>query len=71
MKNITSEQMEFGAKNATVITVNVRQQRRARARWWFWKMRQVVDLAMPPQPIGSPRPEQTYLRLAPLVRHGR
>jgi hypothetical protein len=43
--------------------VNIRQQRLSRARWWFGKMRQVVDLALPVQPAASPRPEQTYLEL--------
>lgn len=59
--------MEFGVRNATPRMVNIRQQRGARARWWFARMRQVVDLAIPAQPVVSPRPEQTYLRLAPFT----
>lgn len=39
---------------------NRRLQREYRARWWFQKMRQVVELAMPPQPL--PPPEQIYLK---------
>lgn len=42
---------------------NVRNDRRRRAQWWFAQMRRVVNLALPPQPMASPRPEQTYLRL--------
>ena len=42
---------------------NVRADRLKRARWWFTQMRRVVDLTLPPQPIASPRPEQTYLHL--------
>ena len=42
---------------------NVREDRLKRARWWFHQMRRVVDLALPAQPIASPRPEQTYLTL--------
>lgn len=41
----------------------VRQGRRQRASWWFNRMRQVVDLALPPQPVRCVRAEQTYLGL--------
>ena len=64
MNNSTAKQMELGGKNSIGGIVNVRQQKLQRARWWFGKMRQVVDLAMPPQPMVGPRPEQTSLRLA-------
>ena len=63
MNNIIAQQLELGAEKGKSI-VNVRQQRQQRARWWFGRMRQVVDLAMPPQPMVAPRPEQTYLRLS-------
>lgn len=64
MKNTTTEQMELGMRNQIRNNYrNVRQDRLKRARWWFTQMRRVVDLALPPQPMASPRPEQTYLRL--------
>lgn len=62
MKNTATEQLEFGIKNPLSYR-NVRNDRMKRARWWFTQMRRVVELAMPPQPMASPRPEQTYLRL--------
>lgn len=61
MKNEACTQMELGM-NANRRLAN-RQQRRQRAEWWFRKMRQVVDLALPPRSMGAPRPEQTYLKL--------
>ena len=64
MKSTTTEQMELGMRNQIRNNYgNVRQDRLKRARWWFTQMRRVVDLALPPQPMASPRPEQTYLRL--------
>ena len=42
---------------------NVRHERQSRARWWFARMRDVVNLAMPAQPMVNARPEQTYLQL--------
>ena len=65
MKNIVLEQLEFGMKNNLRRNIrNVRQERLKRAQWWFKKMREVVDLALPPQPMVSPRPEQTYFSRA-------
>ena len=64
MKNTAIEQLELGMRNQIRNGYrNVRHERRRRASWWFTQMRRVVDLALPPQPIASPRPEQTYLRL--------
>ena len=65
MKNTAIEQMELGMRNQirNFRSVNIRNNRLRRARWWFTQMRRVVDLALPPQPLSSPRPEQTYLRL--------
>ena len=64
MNNTTIEQMELGMRNQIRNSYrNVRNERMSRARWWFNRMRVVVDLALPPQPIASPRPEQTYLKL--------
>ena len=62
MKNTATEQLEFGIKNP-ISYRNVRNDRVKRARWWFTQMRRVVELALPPQPMTSARPEQTYLRL--------
>lgn len=65
MKNDTCTQMELGMIH-NLRPGNARQfrlQRIKRAEWWFRKMRQVVDLALPPQAMVAPRPEQTYLRL--------
>lgn len=64
MKNTAIEQMELGMRSQIINQYrNVRNNRRKRAQWWFAQMRRVVELALPPQPITSPRPEQTYLRL--------
>lgn len=64
MKNIATEQMELGTRNQIRNNFrNLRPDRLKRAHWWFTQMRRVVDLALPPQPMASPRPEQTYLHL--------
>ena len=65
MKNTAlTEQMELGMRNQIRNNYrNVRNDRVKRARWWFAQMRRVVEIAMPPQAVGSARPEQTYLRL--------
>ena len=64
MKSTAIEQLELGMRNQIRNNYrNVRNDRRRRASWWFTQMRRVVDLAMPPQPMANPRPEQTYLRL--------
>lgn len=64
MKNTATEQMELGMRSQIRNSYrNVRNDRLKRANWWFAQMRRVVDLALPPQPMALPRPEQTYLRL--------
>ena len=63
MKNITLEQMELIMNKDKSGLRSARADRRPRARWWFNRMRQVVDLALPVQPLVSRRPEQTYLGL--------
>lgn len=65
MKTIVIEQMELGMNGQGAR--GVRQERLSRARWWFGKMRQVVDLALPAQPLKA-RPEQIYFELAPRAR---
>ena len=64
MKNITLEQMELTMNKDKSSLRNARIDRHRRARWWFNRMRQVVDLALPVQPVLCPRPEQSYLRLS-------
>ena len=64
MKNTAIEQMELGMRSQIRNGCrNLREGRLKRARWWFSRMRLVVDLALPPQMTASPRPEQTYFKL--------
>ncbi|HTG44643.1 MAG TPA: hypothetical protein VK633_08940 [Verrucomicrobiae bacterium] len=64
MKNTAIEQMELGMRNQLRNGLRkARPDRMKRARWWFNRMRQVVDLALPAHPSVSPRPEQTYFQL--------
>ena len=64
MKNIPIEQMELGMpKQIRNASRNGRHQRTQRAKVWFTRMRQVVELALPAQPLAKARPEQTYLGL--------
>jgi hypothetical protein len=64
MKNTAIEQMELGMRSQIRNGFrNARHNRIKRARWWFNRMRLIVDLALPPQPVASPRPEQTYFKL--------
>jgi hypothetical protein len=39
----------------------VKHRRIQRARWWFDRMRQVVDRALDRRPEAAARPEQRYL----------
>lgn len=51
-------QMELGLGSAKVCRSRQRREiRRARAQWWFERMRQVVDLAMDRRPAKA-SPEQ-------------
>ena len=64
MKNTAIEQMELGMCSQIRNSYrNAREARLMRARWWFGRMRAVVDLALPPRPATRARPEQTYLQL--------
>jgi hypothetical protein len=64
MNSTSIEQMELGMRSQIRNGHrNVRQERQRRARWWFQRMRSVVDLALPPQTVATPRPEQTYFQL--------
>lgn len=52
-------QMELGFRNEkTCRSRRRREVRRARANWWFERMRQVVDQAIDRRPLPMPRPEQ-------------
>ena len=63
MKHITDSQMELTMNKDRAAIRNVRFERQARARWWFARMRQVVNLAIPARPHTPARPEQTYFNL--------
>ena len=41
-----------------------RRKRQKRARWWFERMRQIVDLAIDWQPSPPPRPVQIWFPAA-------
>lgn len=61
---MNNTQLEFGMRNQIRNQYrNVRNDRRKRATWWFTQMRRVVDLTLPSQSAGAPRPEQTYMHL--------
>ena len=56
----TNEQLELGFNGTqTRILGRRREQRVARAKWWFAKMREAVEHAMDWQNETQPRPEQT------------
>jgi hypothetical protein len=62
MKN---QQLEIGLKSTKCNRrISRRQQRLARARWWFNQMRRVVDEAVEWKP-ASPSTERSGLPLAP------
>ena len=64
MNDTSIQQMELGVRSQIRNNYrNVREDRLKRARWWFNRMRVVVDLALPSQPITPARPEQTYFKL--------
>jgi hypothetical protein len=54
-------QLELSLANAGGChPVSRRQRHLSRARWWFERMRQVVDRAIDWAPAPPPRPEQTW-----------
>jgi hypothetical protein len=64
MKNTALVQMELEVKSQIRNGYrNARYDRQKRAAWWFGKMRHVVDLALPSQPMRPAPAEQTYLSL--------
>jgi len=51
------QQMELGIENAKVCpSVVRREQRTQRARWWFDRMREIVEQAVDRRPAPEPRP---------------
>jgi len=50
-------EMSFGGGERAAFPSGRRQ---SRARWWFQRMRQVVDLAVDWQPTPRPRPIQIW-----------
>ena len=58
----TDGQLELGLNTAQRVARNARRENRmARATWWFNKMREAVNGAMDWPPTNAPRPEQTFL----------
>ena len=58
----TNEQLELGFKNRWPRSRRQqREQRVARAKWWFAKMREAVENAMPWQNQTPPRTEQIWM----------
>jgi hypothetical protein len=59
---INDQQLELGFNSAQRATrIARREQRLARAAWWFNKMRAAVNGAMDWPPNDAPRPQQTFL----------
>jgi hypothetical protein len=55
------KQMELGIENAKLCPSVIRREQRAkRARWWFDRMRQIVEQAVDRRPAPEPRPEQIW-----------
>lgn len=57
------QQLELTFDGSTRFHPEIRQRRPSRARWWFARMRRVVDLALDWRPAPAPRPEQIQLAL--------
>lgn len=57
-----SGQLELGLNGVERVTrIGRRENRMARAAWWFGKMREAVNGAMDWSTANPPRPEQTFL----------
>jgi hypothetical protein len=61
--NMFEGQMEMSFGSAAGSRTR-RQHRPSRARWWFERMRQIVDRATDWQPVPPPRPEQIWFPVA-------
>ena len=57
---MTNAQLElsFGTRRARPTLTPARRSSIRNARWWFRRMRQIVDGALDWQPAPPPRPEQ-------------
>jgi hypothetical protein len=64
MKNMANRADELTMTENKVRLNNARAHRRSRAKWWFARRRQVVDVSSAWPPVGSARPENT-------MKHGR
>jgi hypothetical protein len=59
---MTNGQLELGLNGAKLaLPLGRRERRITRAKWWFARMRQIVDRAMDWEAAGNPRPEQIWL----------
>jgi hypothetical protein len=58
----TDPQLELGFAGAAAAcrTTTKRRDRHSQARWWFQRMRQLVDCACEWQRVSAPRPEQIW-----------
>jgi hypothetical protein len=60
--NATDKQLELGFNGIQpCANAQRRENRVARASWWFAQMREVVGRAMDWQTVGRPRPEQIWI----------
>jgi hypothetical protein len=57
----TNQQLELGFNNSLHTKFAPRENRIARANWWFSKMRQTVANAMDWSATAEPRPEQIWI----------
>jgi hypothetical protein len=58
----TNEQLELGFNRTPARTFERRREQRvARAKWWFTRMRAAVEGAMDWQTASQPRPEQIWM----------
>jgi len=61
---MNTKQMEIGFQTPRLRPTLRRARRQTRARWWFQRMRTVVNQALDWTPAPTARPEQIYLALA-------
>ncbi len=57
------QQLELTFDGSTRFHPKIGLRRQSRARWWFARMRRVVDQALDWRPAPPPRPEQIHLAL--------
>lgn len=59
--NATDKQLELGFNHSHCAKFAPRENRIARANWWFTKMRETVANAMDWSATAEPRPEQIWI----------